>query len=81
MFAMCVVLWFMTIGETEFGYAIGTWVDNNAEWVVGLTFGAIVGSTSAIAQPWLMKQHKGLKLKLWQTFTKLLIIIMRLFLC
>lgn len=65
MFAMCVVLWFMTIGETEFGYAIGTWVDNNAEWVVGLTFGAIVGSTSAIAQPWLMKQHSKVEVKHW----------------
>lgn len=65
MFAIVVVVLMMTIGETEFGYEISNWLEFNAEWVIGLTFGAIVGITSAIAQPWLMKQHSKVEVKHW----------------
>lgn len=64
-FAVLTALWFLTIGETDIMRDFTRFLENNMEWVFGVTFGAIIGFVSALAQPWLMKQHSKTEVKHW----------------
>lgn len=58
-------LWFLTIGEIGIIQDAIRFLERNVEWVFGVTFGAIIGFVSALAQVWLMKQHSKTEVKHW----------------
>ncbi|GAB5492310.1 MAG: hypothetical protein Phog2KO_25250 [Phototrophicaceae bacterium] len=58
-----------TVGNTTIGRDIDYWLSNNAQWLFWMRFGGAIGLTSAIAQPWLMKQHSKVEIPHWFIFT------------
>lgn len=63
------ILWMLTIGDTNIIHEINTYLGSNMEWVYGLMIGAIIGFASALAQPWLMKQHSKTEIRHWIVLT------------
>lgn len=62
-------LWYMTLGETVIGESINRWLENNAQLLFWMLFGGTLGLASAIAQPWLMKQHSKVEIRHWFIFS------------
>ncbi len=64
-FFVSMALFYLTIAETAIMREVIYFLEMNAEWVFGMTIGAIIGFISALAQPWLMKQQSKTEVKHW----------------
>ncbi|MEO1290134.1 MAG: hypothetical protein AAFV93_20475, partial [Chloroflexota bacterium] len=52
-FFLCMILWFLTLGDTDLGYNIYNWISDIMPWFAGGLMGAIIGGVAGIAQKWL----------------------------
>lgn len=66
---MFMFLWVMTLGQTAIGDTINDWLVDNTQWLGWMLFGGTIGLASAIAQPWLMKQHSKVEIRHWFIFS------------